>query len=149
MSNFKIGLKEVIKAGLVHEKPYPTTLPEMIVAANRIDNCEYEMSQDRKTSTQPAKKPSNQYRSRQAEPNLQIAVPSTTPNPLNPQNTPWGNSRASSGPPLTSSDGTTPMELDLVGRKGPLTDAQKLYRLEKGLCMYCGEAGHFVQSCTK
>ena len=41
------------------------------------------------------------------------------------------------------------MELDLVGRKGPLTDAQKLYRLEKGLCMYCGEAGHFVQSCTK
>ena len=153
LSNFKAGLKEVIKAVLVHEKPYPTTLHEMTAAAIRIDNSEYEMSQDRKTSTQTTKTSSNQYRSRHTEPTPQLAAPPSTTalNPPVTQNTAWGNPRASSGgPPLTSSDGTTPMELDFVGKiRPPLTNAQKEYRRTNKLCLYCGEPNHSHSDCPK
>jgi hypothetical protein len=155
LSQYKAGLKESIKAVMVHEKPYPTTLTEMIAASIRISNCEYELSQDRKTSTSQStsKASANQPRSRQAEPNLQIAPSPSATTTLNPppvtQNSAWGNSRAPSGPPLASNDGTTPMELDVMGRKGPLTAAQKLFRSENKLCNYCGEAGHFVRNCSK
>jgi hypothetical protein len=155
LSQYKAGLKESIKAVLVHEKPYPTTLTEMIAASIRISNCEYELSQDRKTSTSQStsnsKASANQHRSRQAEPNLQIAPsPSatTTPNlPPATQNTAWGNSRAPSGPPLASNDGTTPMELDVVGKR--LTPAERRYRSENKLCNYCGDAGHILRNCGK
>ena len=151
LSQYKAGLKESIRAVLVHEKPYPTTLTEMIAASIRISNCEYELSQDRKTSTSQStsKASANQHRSRQAEPNLQIAPsPSATTNPPPvTQNTAWRNSRAPSGPPLASNDGTTPMELDVVGRK--LTPAEKAHRTEKNLCNYCGGDDHFVRNCRK
>jgi hypothetical protein len=151
LSQYKAGLKESVKSVLVHEKPYPATLVEMIAASIRIDNSEYELSQDRKTSTQPTKAGSNQHRSRQAEPNLQIAPPPSATTTLSPpvtQNTAWGNSRAPSGPPIAN-DGTTPMELDFVGKKGPLTPAQRQHRVDNKLCMYCGDAKHYIQNCPK
>ena len=39
---YKLHLKENIKDSLVHEKPYPKTLLEMIAATIRLDNHEYE-----------------------------------------------------------------------------------------------------------
>jgi hypothetical protein len=48
LSNYRANLKDNIKRSLVHEKPFPTTLREMIAASIRIDNCEYEMMLDRK-----------------------------------------------------------------------------------------------------
>ena len=45
LSQYKAGLKESVKSVLVHEKPYPATLVEMIAASIRIDNSEYELSQ--------------------------------------------------------------------------------------------------------
>ena len=48
LSTYRVNLKDNIKKSLVHEKPFPTTLREMIAASIRIDNCEYEMMLDRK-----------------------------------------------------------------------------------------------------
>jgi hypothetical protein len=48
LSNYRANLKDNIKKSLVHEKPFPTTLREMIAASIRIDNCEYEIILDRK-----------------------------------------------------------------------------------------------------
>jgi Retrotransposon gag protein len=48
LSNYRANLKDNIKRSLVHEKPFPTTLREMIAASIRIDNCEYEIILDRK-----------------------------------------------------------------------------------------------------
>jgi Retrotransposon gag protein len=48
LSTYRANLKDNIKDALVHEKPFPTTLLEMIAASIRIDNREYEMMLDRK-----------------------------------------------------------------------------------------------------
>jgi len=45
---YKLHLKENIKDSLVHEKPYPKTLLEMIAATIRLDNREYERIRERK-----------------------------------------------------------------------------------------------------
>jgi hypothetical protein len=47
LSHYRFNLKNNIKKALVHEKPFPTTLLEMIAASIRIDNCEQEMILDR------------------------------------------------------------------------------------------------------
>jgi Ty3 transposon capsid-like protein len=46
--HYKSRLKESIKDALVHEKPYPKTLLEMVAATIRLDNREYERTQERK-----------------------------------------------------------------------------------------------------
>jgi hypothetical protein len=54
-------------------------------------------------------------------------------------------------PPATSTSSTTgptPMDLDQV-RSKKLTREQKDYRRQNGLCLYCGESGHFADKCPK
>jgi hypothetical protein len=51
LSHYRFNLKDNIKKVLVHEKPFPTTLLEMITASIRIDNCEQEMVLDREADT--------------------------------------------------------------------------------------------------
>jgi len=51
LSTYRANLKDNIKDALVHEKPFPTTLLEMVAASIRIDNREYERMQDRKIET--------------------------------------------------------------------------------------------------
>jgi len=43
--------------------------------------------------------------------------------------------------PAASSSGSTP--------KGPLSDAEKARRKQKGLCMYCGEPNHIWANCPR
>src|SRR5258705_12011878 len=45
-----------------------------------------------------------------------------------------------------------PMDLSLADRttskkRAPLTDAQKKYRIDNNLCLYCGAKGHFASQC--
>ena len=41
-----------------------------------------------------------------------------------------------------------PMDLSAVSHnRGPLSEAEKRYRHENGLCNYCGTAGHFANAC--
>lgn len=41
----------------------------------------------------------------------------------------------------------TPMELDAVQIRGPLTQAEKHRRRSHNLCLYCGQAGHIAVNC--
>jgi Retrotransposon gag protein len=50
LSTYRNNLKDNIKDALVHEKPFPTTLLEMIAASIRIDNREYERILDQKVA---------------------------------------------------------------------------------------------------
>ena len=76
-----------------------------------------------------------------------------------------GTSRSSSAPSTpttkTSSSPTTPaprpaptpsvdsdvMDLSTSRRRGPITPAERSRRMNEGLCMYCGESGHFANAC--
>lgn len=136
--HYRLHLKENIKNVLVHEKPYPTTLLEMVTATIRLDNREYEKIRDRKILAGLATLPP---RTRQALP----PGPVTQARPM-PQSTATHPSVQVTSPPATSSDGTTPMELDLVAR-GRLTDSERERRRINRLCNYCGEPGHVVRNC--
>jgi Retrotransposon gag protein len=52
--HFRLHLKENIKDALVHEKPYPKTLREMVTAAIRLDNREREKIRDRRITAPPS-----------------------------------------------------------------------------------------------
>ena len=139
LSNFRANLKDNIKNVLVHEKPFPTTLQEMIAASIRIDNREHEKIMDRKAPTHQSGTQGNQSRSHQNGSRLQITAP---PNPVAP----------TLPLPITTSvannDGTTPMELDAFERRG-LTEAEKEFRRSNKLCLYCGSPNHRVADCPK
>ena len=89
LSHYRFNLKDNIKKVLVHEKPFPTTLLEMIAASIRIDNCEQEMVLDCKADTLLFEPQSRELQSRelqsptyQAVPHQPAIVPSSQPNSL-------------------------------------------------------------------
>lgn len=136
--HYRLHLKENIKNVLVHEKPFPKTLPEMVTATIRLDNREHEKIRDRKIL---ASMNTPSFRTRQAFPPAPAIQPRSTP-----QLTPVHPTVQGTGPQATTSDGTTPMELDYVS-KGRLTDAERERRRDNKLCNYCGEPGHVVRNC--
>ena len=158
MTTYKQSLKDVIKDHLIHEKPTPETLLELIATTIRIDNREYEKILDRRASGPQSNKPTLQYsqnRSRQtlhqqitAAPTAFRPVTASTMPSIQPTTQPAGSTPrpTPAGPPNTSNDGTTPMELDYVARKH-LTAEEKERRRVNNLWNYCGEPGHVVRSC--
>jgi Retrotransposon gag protein len=54
---YKLHLKENIKDALVHEKPYPKTFLEMVAATIRLDNREYERTQEQRLAAPPSSQP--------------------------------------------------------------------------------------------
>ena len=61
--------------------------------------------------------------------------------------------RVPSPPASTAAGSSTPGPMDFTStdrtsrKRGPLTEAQRKYRYENGLCLYCGNHGHFVSDC--
>lgn len=67
------------------------------------------------------------------------ATAAATPKPSQPASTASG---TASGPmDLSLADKTTSK------KRAPLTDAQKKYRFDNNLCLYCGAEGHFASQC--
>jgi hypothetical protein len=81
---YKLHLKENIKDALVHEKPYPKTLLEMIAATIRLDNREYERIRERKIAGPPSSSPKSKSKScsDQAAPCHPTVAPSSQPTPV-------------------------------------------------------------------
>jgi hypothetical protein len=79
------------------------------------------------------------------------SIPPTNPSPA-PIPSPASTSKATASPsgglriPSQTADGTVPMELDASG-VWHLTETEKSRRRALGLCGYCGEKGHPIQSC--
>lgn len=149
-SAFYRGLKAVVKDGLIYEKPAPKTLAELSAAALRIDSRQYQRLLEARLERRaaPASAPQSHRPSRPPTlaPNPPPPVPPTASLP------PF----ASLPPPRTvpppTSDGSTPMELDLVQPypsrpRGPLSDEEKQRRKEQNLCHYCASPSHRIQAC--
>jgi hypothetical protein len=59
-------------------------------------------------------------------------------------------SQSTTQPPASSSStvGYSPMDLDSIQiQNGHLTQAEKNRRRQEGLCLYCGQPGHFANGC--
>jgi hypothetical protein len=60
---------------------------------------------------------------------------------------------SSTAPVPSTSFGTTPGPMDLSRidktskKRGPLTEAQRRYRIDNHLCLYCGCEGHYASEC--
>jgi hypothetical protein len=48
-----------------------------------------------------------------------------------------------------TSVGPTPMDLDAVQRRGPLTAAERQRRIDERLCLVCGKEGHYRVNCPE
>jgi hypothetical protein len=147
---FYDGLRENVKDSLVHERPKPQTLNQLMAAALGIDNRIHKRILERKSLHPPTglqrqtpvntKPPVNTQVSRNPFLNIprQPASQQTAPAPPPPPMLP---------PP---SDGSTPMEVDRQGY--PLLTpeqkaARKKHRTQNNLCLYCGSNAHRVLEC--
>lgn len=139
-SQFYKGLKPVVKDGLVYENPAPTTLAQLTSAALRIDSRQFERLLERKSES-----PALQHTYRAPR------YPSAEPPPPRPSVTVTA-PPVSRPTPAPSSDGSTPMELDLIQPypsrlRGPLSNEEKQRRRELNLCHYCASPNHRIQTC--
>ncbi|KAI3655301.1 hypothetical protein MP638_004002, partial [Amoeboaphelidium occidentale] len=50
-------------------------------------------------------------------------------------------------PIIGASSNAVPMQLDVIQRRGPLTDDERAHRMSNRLCIVCGLSGHFKASC--
>ena len=141
-SQFYKGLKSVVKDGLVYENPAPTTLTDLSSAALRIDSRQFERLLERKSESpaQPHTHRAPRYLSVEPSPPLpRLSITVTAPSVPRPM-------------PAPASDGSTPMELDLIQPypsrlRGPLSNEKKQRRRELNLCHYCASPNHRIQAC--
>jgi hypothetical protein len=140
---FYQGLSDHIKDVLAQQLVEPTTLNELVKLAIRIDNRLFERRQERQHNPTSSSKTNSSSNSK----TLTYDSSSTSygrPNQTSSSNT--SSSKYFSG---SSSSGPTPMQLDNVSHRGPLSQEEKDRRVRDGCCKYCGEKGHFVDTCPK
>ena len=138
-SQFYKGLKPVVKDGLVYENPAPTTLAQLSAAALRIDSRQFERLLERKLESPAQSQPLRAPRHPAVSPPPPPPRPSITVTPPAPR-------------PAPVSDGSTPMELDLIRPypsrlRSPLSEEEKQRRRELNLCHYCASPNHRIQAC--
>jgi hypothetical protein len=132
---FYEGLNENIKDVLSQQLLEPTSLSELVKLSIRIDNRLFERKQERQ----------NNHNS-----NSKSNINSRTHNQVSNS---WGSTSyartAHSQNSGSYSSGPTPMQLDNVVHRGPLSKEERDRRIREGCCKYCGEKGHFVETCPK
>ena len=116
---FRRGLRNDVK-NLLLNFPEPTSLSQVISQAVQCDNRLFE--------------------SRLEERGTLRFHPSTRQTPIARPSSP------TTSTPSSSADAHIPMEIDRA-RFQPLTDAQRQYRRDNGLCLYCGTSGHVIRKC--
>ena len=119
---FRRGLRNDVK-NLLLNFPEPTSLSQVISQAVQCDNRLFE--------------------SRLEERGPRRFQPSTRQTPIA---RPYISAPPASSNLSSSNDAHTPMEIDRT-RFQPLTDAQRRYRRDNGLCLYCGTSGHVIRQC--
>jgi hypothetical protein len=138
---FYLNLKDEIKDEIAPAGK-PKTYLEMKTLAIRFDARLSERRLERPTKPPPARPTTRPFT---------WSIPSTNPSPA-PIPSPASTSKATVPPsgglriPSQTPDGTVPMELDASG-VWHLTETEKSRRRALGLCGYCGEKGHPIQSC--
>jgi hypothetical protein len=142
---FYDGLKEHVKDMLATLPVEPETLGELQTAAIRFDERAYERKMQKIRGANPPAAPI-----RHTEAGNGSSTPAWRAMTGN-TNSPWNMSTMTAtlprpGPPAPAMDGSTPMELDATGRSRTLLE-EKERRYQFGLCLICGQKGHFRREC--
>jgi hypothetical protein len=127
-SQYQLNLKDMVQDELARRESVDS-LDNLITQSIDIDNRLYHRYRQRKQTT-----PNNQQKS-------------SRPYHQNSAST----SGTKSGNVNSSSSGAQPMDLSIMSttKHQPLSNAQKQYRRDNNLCLYCGEKGHFNNKCPK
>ncbi|KAH6577095.1 hypothetical protein BASA62_001038 [Batrachochytrium salamandrivorans] len=141
-AQFYFGLSYEIKDALVHFDT-PSTLSLAIQQAIKVDNRLYERRLERTEvrGVTPYSSPNRFF-------------PPTRPQPPTPRtsNTPWHQTPRRPPPPspmvVPSPRSSNDMDIDFA-RRGPLTSEERQQRMNRGLCLVCGQSGHLKANCPK
>ena len=132
---YRRGLSPEIKDLLIFAEP-PATLLELIALSIRIDNRVAERRAERRSSASVFTRLGP------------IPSPTATAPPRTQPITPASVHPAPSS--MTQPASTSrPMEIDSIGRRGPLPESEKARRRRANLCMYCGQPGHIAVHCPE
>ena len=119
MEQFRYGLRNDVKDLLLTFPEEPKSLTEAISRAVRCDNRLFERRSERQLQI-PRPRPEPTYASVAAKPFARDVSQANTP---------------------------TPMEIDTMRRRGPLSEEEKQRRRANRLCLYCGGPGHIAINC--
>jgi hypothetical protein len=128
-SQFILNLKDMVQDELARRDPIDI-LETLIATSIDIDNRLY-----------------NRQRQKKQTPPQQNQVKNGRHHQPRPITSPGSKSSVSNTP----SSGAQPMDLSTLtaSKPQPLSNAQKQYRRDNNLCLYCGEKGHFNNNCPK
>jgi hypothetical protein len=122
ISMFKAGLKDSVKDALVTQRPPMDSLANFAKHCIELDNAHYSRQLEKKAIPGNTK----------AKPPVKHSSLNQTPQSSHPP--------AATTPPTQSMG--EPMQLDSAQKA-----KNKAERLAKGLCLYCGKAGHYANKC--
>ena len=146
MEQLEHAMNREMKRYLIYQIPYPNTYEELASRCIQIESRERSLGRDFRTPTTPRPPPQ---------------TPAKKPAPLTTARTEVTTvqKRQYSQGTLATGANTTPIQtrttsqggdaMDLSGRRGPISDAEKQRRLDESLCLYCGEPGHIARNCTQ
>ena len=119
MEQFRYGLRNDVKDLLLTFPEEPKSLTEAISRAVRCDNRLFERRSERQLQI-PRSRPEPTYAAVAAKPFARDIPQANT---------------------------STPMEIDTMRRRGPLSEEEKQRRCANRLCLYCGGLGHIAINC--
>jgi hypothetical protein len=133
MHQFHSGLNPEVKDMLIYASEPLNTLDELIALAVKCDNRLFlhrqEMAASNQNRVAPKPKP---------KPSIQQAKPYSPPRVV---------SHSYSDQPPGIAHKAAPMEIGSSTRRAPLTEAEKQYRRDNNLCLYCGSQSHDLPKC--
>lgn len=130
ISRFRAGLTRAVAEMLIPIMKLPSDFDEFAQLCIQIDN-----------------------RIRLLKATTSYAHPAGTSRPQAVHPTPAPASAPVSAPSTSTATGTNPGPMDLSAtgtrRRGPLSPETRQYRRDNGLCVYCGEKGHWASNCPR
>lgn len=132
---YKNGLKAKVREALVSRpKNEVDTLDKYIAVSILVDAELFEIQRHSGSSSNDANKNKSQQKGKQPQRNQNTSNTNT--------------STATTASTTVVSSSATPMDIDATKVKHPpLSDAEKARRRKEGLCLRCGQPGHFATAC--
>jgi len=130
------GLSDELMNAMVLVDIKSLTLSELVATATRVDS----RLRTNVRNQQANRNKDGTFRGPPGAPRVNLNTPASA--------TTVTTTTTQGGDSMDLSAGAANVNRNRVGR-GALTDAEKLDRRAKGLCLYCGVAGHMVRDCPK